>query len=126
MPETLEERLSSSAIEAHLNNAATTNSITQCLSNLYVWMEDIFQPDRTIKTRDFYYAVFDPRHWGRKLSNGCGDLVVSKKQTSQPCQISKADSYANKRTAPKQIGKLVTGTSDSGDGWLTVHGKHQT
>jgi hypothetical protein len=75
-------------------------------------MEDILQPNRIIKTRDFYYAVFDPRHWGRKLSETCNDPDISKQRVLESWQASKLGSEGGIRTA------------DSGDGWLTIQDKY--
>lgn len=116
IPDCIEERVSLERINAFLNGLPPAQSLLQSIESLYVWLEDIFLPRRVVKTRDFFYAVYDPRHWGRRpidsnaarlqSSRGHGRILYSYTDDAQLARL--------------QVDDIVTVVADLGDGWLTI------
>lgn len=40
-------------------------TLVAVLEEFYIAVEDLNYPDKQVRERDFYYPVFDARHWGR-------------------------------------------------------------
>lgn len=116
VPDCIEERVSLEKINAFLNSFPHTQPLLQSIESLYVWLEDIFLPRRVVKTRDFFYAVYDPRHWGRRpIASNAARLQSPRSHGRILC------SYTDDaQLARLQVDDIVTVVADLGDGWLTI------
>lgn len=71
---------SSSRLSSILSNLLASNEISllTLIEDVYIKLEEFNYPEKEIICRDFYYPIFDCRHWGRsnfiKTSNSSSNL----------------------------------------------------
>jgi hypothetical protein len=111
--------------------------ISSILEDFYQAIEEYNYPDKSIIERDYYYPVFDPRHWGRHLNLSFAHAASS--YTTFPGSVGAANLNVSYRARAMydfqalmqgelsfQENEVLQVLANLGNGWLTARKVHDS